>query len=486
MAKDEDRPSSSIQESLLTAIGYGGKDASVLTTIITIDHFDPVYRTVASRIIDHRRKFGEAPGAGHLDDIFSDILGNPDNKNHDITRRILIGMREQERHLNLNYVISNVRDFARTQSLKNGIMAAADRWQQEDEERIEDVERILNDTLRDRINTIDPGTFFTDLDRVFLYQEKNENDYFLTGIPEFDKYGFTPHVGEIDVFIAPPKKGKSWWCHYLGRMAAMAHWPTLHITLENAETIAVPRYLQTFHALSKRIEDFRGVRFVKNDRGEYKEMEKIVRHTKGTIGDPKLRDKLKISQHLQDFIITKAFPTRQLTLRMLENYLDYIDAAHGFQPKLVILDAPYLMKLSTDNYRLDLGSLFMELRGLAQRRSFALVTTHQGNRESSEARTVNASHVAEDFSIIATCDRAVTYSQTKAERRLGAARLFASASRNDADQFMVMIAQNYGTGQFKLDSVPFKDEGYFDEVDAMIADFNAEDFNKDRNDQSKD
>src|SRR5690606_22665850 len=101
--------------------------------------------------------------------------------------------------------------------------------------------------------------------------------------------------------------------------------------------------------------------------------------------------------------------------------------------------------------------LMENLRGLSQRRNFALCAVHQGNRSSADAELVKATHAAEDWSIIGTCDFVITYSQTAAERRLGLARLFVDAARSEADKFGVLITQSYKTGQFALESTRLSD-----------------------------
>ena len=45
------------------------------------------------------------------------------------------------------------------------------------------------------------------------------------------------------------------------------------------------------------------------------------------------------------------------------------------------------------------------------------------------------------------------YSQTKAEKELGLARLSVGAGRNDDSNLTMVISQNYGTGNFVVDSV---------------------------------
>jgi len=147
-----------------------------------------------------------------------------------------------------------------------------------------------------------------------------------------------------------------------------------------------------------------------------------------------------------------------LTLDQLEAYFESLKSLHGFEPDLVLLDYPKIMKLNKSDLRISLGGLVEELRGLSQRRNFALAAVHQGNRASDSAETVKAgAHLSEDFSIAGTCDFFLTYSQTPAERKLGLARIFVDLARSEMDKFGVLITQSYKTGQFVLESTMLSD-----------------------------
>jgi|SRR5215469_171018 len=469
MAED-DRLSGPLQESLLTALAYRGKEASIITSLLGVEHFESPYRDIVSRIIDYRVRNGEPPGVGHIDDLFDDILGDSNHKKYATTNRILVSMRELADHLNCGYVVSRVRDFARRQTLKSGILAASERWQEGGDTVVEDVEAILNDTLKDKPNNIDIGTHFTDIDRVFAYQEVEAHNYVQTHIPQLDRYEAVPRCGELMMFIAPPKRGKSWFCHHIGRASVIQGCKTLHITLENSEHVVNPRYLQSFFKLGKRMEEKKYTRFDFDKEGN---LQFKYRETKPNflIDDRDLRSKLKMNEIGFRNLIVKQFPTGTLTVQQLDNYLDYLQAAINFIPHVVILDSPYLMKIPRTDYRLNLGQTVVELRGLAVKRNFALVATHQGNRESATARSTREGHVAEDYSIVATSDIVITYSQTARERRLQVARLYVSNSRKDIDQFTVLISQNYATGQFKLDSVLWQEKDYFEKIEAEAGKF---------------
>jgi hypothetical protein len=60
--------------------------------------------------------------------------------------------------------------------------------------------------------------------------------------------------------------------------------------------------------------------------------------------------------------------------------------------------------------------------------------------------------VAEDWSKVATADTVLTYSRTAEEYNAGLARIFVERARGEADQFIVLVTQQYGIGQFCLDS----------------------------------
>jgi hypothetical protein len=111
-----------------------------------------------------------------------------------------------------------------------------------------------------------------------------------------------------------------------------------------------------------------------------------------------------------------------------------------------------LMDVNVRDYRISIGKLAQNLRGLASMRNFALMTVAQGNRLSKEAKQVTSNHVAEDWSIVATSDTFITYSQTDEEKNQGLARILVDKSRKSNDKWLALITQSYDMGQFCIDS----------------------------------
>jgi hypothetical protein len=227
-----------------------------------------------------------------------------------------------------------------------------------------------------------------------------------------------------------------------------------------AEEVA-QRYYQALFGMSKREDRNQVSRLKFNDRGE---LDQIVTETVDvpfTFASESIREELdtRLSWHARraENVVIKRFPMSSLTVDQLEAYLEHLEVVEHFVPDLLIVDYPKIMKLDPKNTRTSLGRTMEELRGMSQRRNFALVAVHQGNRDSMTANLVRLIHSGEDISVIQTADVAVTYSQTEAEHRLGLARLFVGKGRSEADQFGVLITQTYKTGQFVLESTRLSD-----------------------------
>src|SRR5690606_37720240 len=175
-----------------------------------------------------------------------------------------------------------------------------------------------------------------------------------------------------------------------------------------------------------------------------------------TLDDPTIKSKLQ--QLLQPWkqklsrLIVADFPTGTLTITQLENYLDNLASNEEFHPDVLIIDYPDLMRVSRQNYRLDLGEIYVQLRGLAIRRNLALFCPTQTNRDSFTRKEITSANVAEDVSKLFTADDVLIYSQTKDEKKFGLARLTLQHARDVEVGMVVCLVQHYPTGQYVVRS----------------------------------
>jgi hypothetical protein len=151
-------------------------------------------------------------------------------------------------------------------------------------------------------------------------------------------------------------------------------------------------------------------------------------------------------------LVVKSFPSGTLTIPQLRGYLDYLELAHKFIPNVLIVDYPFLLKHDSDNLRTSFGKSMVDLRGLADERNLALVAPTQSNRPGIGAKRVGSTNASEDISTVFTADTVLSYSQTRAEKDLGLARLSVEHARDTETGSYILLAQSYHTGQYVLES----------------------------------
>jgi len=141
-------------------------------------------------------------------------------------------------------------------------------------------------------------------------------------------------------------------------------------------------------------------------------------------------------------------------MEMLKAYLENLSTFYHIFPDLLIIDYADLMHIDSAHLRVDTGKIYKDLRGLAVQYGIAIVTASQANRagEGDGIRLLTRKNLAEDFSKVAIADNVITYNQTAAELERGLARLYVDKARNDRRGDIILLSQNYGIGQFCLQS----------------------------------
>lgn len=456
--QDREQLTTSLQESMITLLAFDDKHGRIAAGLLKPSLFDQPYRRIAEKTLEYRTRFSRAPGLAHIDDLFDSYLEGANTQEATLFRQLLGSMAAQaQQGLNGEYILGRITEFIRRQTLKDGVLKAADRYQQGGDDVADSVERILQSALKERAAAQNPGTRLSNVSKGLDYLD-NPQEVYRLGIKELDRRGIGPTRKEMLVYIAPRKRGKTWFLIHCGKMARLQRAKVLHVTLEMSESKVTQRYHQAFWGVAKRADKVPLTELDLDEFGNLSDVRQTFMPPKLNFGDPNIRKKL--ARHIREAgtmlngIIVKDFPSGSLSVEGYLSYLDYLEQVERFIPDVVLLDYPDLMTVDPKNLRVSLGQIYVRLRGAAAERNHALVVVTQGNRESSSARVVDESHVAEDISKIATADAVLTYSQTKEEHKLNLARLFVSNARNDEDRFTTLISQSYATGQFALASAP--------------------------------
>lgn len=446
-----DYPSTASQENFLCLLCFNKKAATIIRGHVDSELFESsVYRKIAELASGYLDSYGEPVGQ-HLPDLLEDVLNGDDPRKARLYRNTILHLKGMfDEGLNEEYCLSQLTGFVRSQSLKRAIMQAAEAAQSND---IDGAERAFNDYWRGEYTAFHPGLFLSDSSNLasFLYASSFET--IPTGIPYLDTTSFGLEPKTVLTVVAPTGRGKTWALVHLGKMAAIHRKKVLHISLEMDDEKVKARYVQSYLAIAKRQAEQEITRFETQDGAVSKFKSATVKRP--TLRDPKIAtvivDRAKKIQR-QMSLIVKSFPTNSLTIKGLESYLDSLDRHYHFQPDVVLIDYLDLMRVSTEALRLDLNQLFKDFRRVCGERNIAGGTASQTNRTGEGARVVTLKHLAEDYSKAQTSDRVLTYNQTAHEKKRGLARLYVAKNRDEEDSGLVIVSQNYHTGQFCLDS----------------------------------
>lgn len=453
------------QENTLTLLATNDEFCKLVLSNVPFDLYSNIYyREIAVQCKNYIEEYGKAPGVNHLRDLLEPALNPEDKKDSKAAAKaeLLGGILDNIEHLleigyNPEFVVHRLHQFVRKQELKKAVVAM---YEASESGNIEEADKVIDQYRSSSYTRFNPGLRLSNFVQT-IDTDRRSQPAFTLGIPALDKHNISPTKKELFMFMAPPKRGKTHFGIHCVKQALLQRQRVLLITLEVAPEIMAARLLQAFFAMTRNEVDVQMPRIERDKRGRLRSISLEPIANRLALNSKKGRDRLRrafgltrgsqveeyVARVSRDLII-QGFPTGQLKTKELEGFLDSLVAYEKFQPDVVVLDYPDLMYVDQRNYRLSLGLLNKDLRGMAVERNFALVAMSQANRASVSKRTITETDAAEDFSKVAISDVVLTYSQIPAEREMHVARIFVAAARNAPDKFAVHIAQSYDTGQF--------------------------------------
>jgi replicative DNA helicase len=441
----------SLEDNVLTALVWNERLAPQIAIKVEARDFSTeTYRRIAAAALDFLNR-RHRPARAHIGDILEqEITRGADGR---FMREIIGEMERLNPLLNEEHVIAELDKFLDIQRLTKAVNQASDLLVSGELEQAREILRAPQLLPKDK-----PGIWLTQTaDWLAFLQQEEDRDQFSTGIEVLDERSVRPARGELLVLLAAAGMGKSWFLINAGKHNVANRKNVLHLTLENTLNMTCQRYTQCFLSLTQ--DDPRSVSvslFIRPKDGFGTSA--IMPHDNPQIESIHSLGLSELEKRLGPYqgrgkLLVKHFPSGLLTYGQLVAYLDSLEVTYDFKPDLVILDYLTLMDVNTRDLRVSIGKLTQNLRGLASLRDFALMTVSQGNRLSKKARLVTSEHVAEDWSIVATSDTFITYSQTIDEKNKGMARILVDKSRKSEDKWIALITQAYSMGQFCLDSM---------------------------------
>jgi hypothetical protein len=441
----------SLEENVMAALCHNEECANEIALMVTPEMFDSEgMKLLARRGLDYVHKYN-APPKQHMRDLFEKELRSESDSGR-MYRRIFDEIDRIGKDIQATYVLDQLTTFIEATRLRDVLKTAQDALNALDLDGAK-----LAMTAPEIQVSYSAGTWAHKPEEMLRFLNKaNDDELYSSGIQELDARSVRPTRKTLTVLIAPPKAGKSWYLINQGKVNMARRKSVLHITCENSEELTAKRYIMSlFGMATHEINNLRLPYFKQTESGtteiDFRELDKdpdIVNDSQRAALTAKLRQ-----LETRPRLLIKEFPSGTLTVPMIAAFMDMLERTDSFKPDLLIVDYPKQMRLDTRTYRIDLGRIMIELRGLAGSRNIAISTVMQGNKSSKTAHVVAATMVSEDYSIIGTADTILTYSQTPEEEKINLARILVDSARDAKDSYLVMISQSYVTGQFCLDSV---------------------------------
>ena len=273
--------------------------------------------------------------------------------------------------------------------------------------------------------------------------------------------------GDFTAFLAPMKRGKTWFQWYLAETATYYGLKALFISFEMPRRDMIKRAWQSMVAqpaspgeiiipVFRAVEDGKWTVDVKTevrpavDPAQVEGVQRVLRRRFRT-GDLRL----------------ECFPTYGATVEDLDVLMDNMGYYDGFAPDILVVDYADIVRPSGGgkDYRHQLDDVWKKLRGMAQRRNIAVVTASQAEK-STFNEDVSAIHVAEDIRKFAHVTAMWSLNQTESEARRGLMRLGQIGVREGKKTFdQAVLTQCLDIGKPLLDSRLRRDVLVEDEED---------------------
>ena len=340
----------------------------------------------------------------------------------------------------LDFVQKKMIEFCKNQSLKNAILKSVDLLQIGEFDKIKTVidkamkAGTLSDLGHDYISEL--LTRFEESTRDTVKTPWNViNDVMDGGLGK----------GELGVVVAPAGIGKTWFLQSIGADAVKRGKTVVHYTLELNQAYVGLRYDTIFTGIP-----------TANLKYSMSDVEKVINKLTGDL-------------------LIKYFPTRTASVQTLSAHLKNLEL-HDRMPDLVLVDYADILRDTSGikDYRLQLGNIYEDLRGLAGEYDIPIWTASQANRSSLEEDVIEADKVAESYSKVMTADFIMSVSRKATDKIANTGRVHIMKNRfgQDGNTYPANINTNVGKLEvFEGDSWQGKEQTQKMNSDEMLTGF---------------
>lgn len=409
----------SFQEKLVQSMFY---DRSFFDQMS--DVFDPYFlevkylRLFYERLANYRQKFEKHPSV----DIMASIIKTEMEEESEVLQkqvkdyfaRIVATSQVEDEE----YVKVTALDFCKKQKLKEAIMKSVGLLKTSSFDQISEV---INQAMKLGLDNDHGYDYLIDFEERFLKRSRNPMTTGWKIIDDITKGGLGR--GELGVVIAPTGAGKSMALVHLGAQAINEGKNVVYYTLELQDTVVASRFDSCI--TSVKLQDLHS----------FKDL---------------IYDQVK---ELEGKLIVKEYPTKSANVNKLKQHLEKLRRS-GFEPDLICVDYGDLLQpiSSYKEKRIELETIYEDLRGMAQEFECPVWTASQTNRSGLNAEVVTMESISEAFNKCFVADLIFTLSRTITDKNNNTGRIFVAKNRNGPDGIVYPIFMD--TSNIKIDVLP--------------------------------
>lgn len=419
-------------------------------------------REVVNWIIEYYQKYQEAPGKTIQDIYRSKRKAIEDEEDTDSIAEFLSALsKDYEQKVNVDYTIEQAVKYLKIRSLEilkelldysiiNGDPVKGENFISQ----FKRVEKGLGEgvsILRDTGEVID--AFFEEEESLFQFPGA------------LGKVAGKMGRGDFLAFLAPMKRGKTWYLWYSAETAMAYGNRVLFFSLEMTKKQIIRRGWMGLSGSPRHEEEVKIPYFEKEE--DQFEIKHRTEKRKGIdiskVGD--FQKRLRRRYRKGDVKII-ALPSKSVTVEDLRSYIENLDYYENYIPDVIIIDYADLLK-SGDNsikgdYRHVLDNIWSNLRRMAQERNALVITASQAGKITFK-NDVKEGDWAEDIRKMGHITCGLALNQTKKEAEEGIMRVSQIAIREGKQEFdQAVVLQCLSIGKPYLDS-KLKKDVFFEE-----------------------
>jgi replicative DNA helicase len=408
------------QESLAQLIMEDRPFADQTEEVLDTSFFELKYlRIFVSKLFEYRRKYGVHP----TDKILATILrtelesynGALQKQIRDYFARICIESVEDEK-----YIKETALDFCKKQKLKEALIKSVDLIQNSSYDQ---VRQVIDEALKLGTDNNFGHDFLRDFELRYEIKARNPVTTGWGKVDSIMKKGLGS--GELGVVIAPTGAGKSMALTHLGAAALKEGKNVVHYTLELSDVMTGQRYDSCISSVPL------STLYVRKD------------------------EVLEGISDVQGSLIIKEYPTKTASTNTIKTHLEKLKKRNQ-KIDMIIVDYGDLLRC-TKNFREkrdELGSIYEELRGIAQKHKCPLWTASQTNRTGLNAEVVTMESISEAFNKCFVADFICSISRTIKDKNANTARLYVAKNRNGPDGLVFPMFMDTSTVRLKVLAEP--------------------------------